>query len=114
MWPERDITSPDGHIYFCSGTFIVALWSSGRYCSRMTTAQNTERAVIDRIRFHRDRLGSTNAHLISAAGIGRSTFNRYMSGEGSFTVRQLILIAEALGVTLHDLTGDSATSAVAA
>ena len=84
------------------------------YCSRMATHQSDEALILDNIKSIKSARGTSDAHLIRTTGISRATFERRMRGEGSFTVRQVLAIAEALGATLSELATDPETMEAAA
>ena len=70
----------------------------------MTTTKQAEYAVIERIREIQNDRGTTNKHLYTAAGISKDTWRDRMSGKYSFTLRELLAVADALGVPFTALT----------
>ena len=59
--------------------------------------------------------GMSRAALIRSAGIPRSTFERHMvNGGTTFTIQQVLAVADALGVAPADILPDSLVTAVAA
>lgn len=73
----------------------------------MTTKKKSEKAVTDRILQFQEKRGSPDTHLFHAAKMSRFTWKRSIRGERSFTLREIIAIADALGVQLTDLTSDN-------
>ena len=80
----------------------------------MFTHPNAEQAVIDSITYYQRVRGTTATHLARAAGISTRTFSRYMRRDGMFTLRQLIAIADTLGVQLDDLISKEPAQAIPA
>ena len=60
-----------------------------------------------RIRAARERRGWKQRALAKASGLSQSTLHRLESRDRTATIPELIKIADALGTTLGDLTGES-------
>jgi len=74
------------------------------YCTRMITKQQRREALAKKIEITRQQLGSSKRHVYTAAGMSQTTYDRRISCITDFTFAELIDIADALGVTVSDLT----------
>lgn len=73
----------------------------------MTTAQ-IEKSVAENIQRWIAARGATRKHVYVHAGMSRQSFERSIDGDRPLTIRELALIAEALGVDLDDLLQQNA------
>lgn len=79
------------------------------YCEDMTTAQNPEAVIANRIKGLAKSEGIALETIWNKIGLSQRTATRYMQGhEGvrTFTVVELIKIANVLGIKLSELTPD--------
>lgn len=69
----------------------------------MINSRAAEKAIITNIENYIAARGTTRKHVFNRARISRQTFDRAMSGGRSFTIEEIVNIAEALGVTPDEL-----------
>lgn len=70
----------------------------------MATAEQQRKALANNIEKFREDSGRTKSYLYKSLGIHQVTFDRKLSGESEFKVSELIHLANALGVTVSELT----------
>lgn len=76
----------------------------GMYDTNMSNFKNTAEAqIVEKIENLIAARGTTRKHVFDSARISRTTFERAMTGARSFTVIELMDIAEALNVTPDQL-----------
>lgn len=69
----------------------------------MDTATEIPRKIEARIAAR----GCTRSHVFQSAGLSRQSFDRSMRGSRPFTTAELIGIADALGIEVHDILPDA-------
>lgn len=69
----------------------------------MINSRAAEQTIITNIENFIAARGTTRKHVFDRARISRQTFDRAMSGGRSFTVEEIVSIAEALTVTPNQL-----------
>lgn len=70
----------------------------------MFTNTEAEKAVIQQILDYQEKRGTTSVRLYTAANMTYPTWKTRLRGETSFNIRELLAIADVLGITLADLT----------
>lgn len=70
----------------------------------MTTKQQRKAALANKIEDIRKGRGSTKRHVYTAANMSQSTYDGRLAGRTDFTFAEIIDIADALGVTVSELT----------
>lgn len=70
----------------------------------MTTKEQRRKALANNIETIRKSIGSTKRHVYIAAGMGQVTYDGRINGRTDFTFREIIDIADALNVSVSDLT----------
>jgi len=76
----------------------------------MTTKQQRREALASKIENIRKERGSTKRHVYTAARMSQVTYDGRLSGRTDFTFAEIIDIADALGVTVSELTSTEDTS----
>lgn len=74
----------------------------------MATPQ-IEKQLTENIQRRMVARGTTRKHVYTHAGMSRQSFERSMDGARPLNIREIDLIAEALGVTMQDLLVDHAS-----
>jgi transcriptional regulator with XRE-family HTH domain len=70
----------------------------------MVTKKQRREALADTIETIRKQRGSTKRHVYTAARMSQGTYDSRLAGKTDFTFSEIIDIAEALGVTVSELT----------
>lgn len=69
----------------------------------MTTAKHLEREAIQNIERWIAARGTTRKHVYTCAGMSRQVFEESMKGHRPFRLREIELIADALGIRFTEL-----------
>ena len=70
----------------------------------MITKTQRREALADKIETIRQQRGSTKRHVYTAARMSQGTYDSRLAGKTDFSFAEMIDIAEALGVTVSELT----------
>jgi transcriptional regulator with XRE-family HTH domain len=74
----------------------------------MGTTKNTQSMenISESVRTHRTKKGWSQLELANRAGVDRKTVNRVENGRYAPSVETLLLVGDALGVSMNNLIGN--------